>query len=63
MAARATRALTAAERDRGVDDLIALVGDVDGIVQLQAQADADYFLRCAGRAFSAAEQDRVARHD
>ena len=58
---RCDAALTAAERDRGVDDLIALVADVDGIVQLQAQADADYFLRCVGRAFSAAEQAAV--HD
>jgi hypothetical protein len=53
--------LTAGERDRGVDDLIALVADVDGIVQLQSQADGDYFLRRAGRAFSAAEQDAI--HD
>jgi hypothetical protein len=36
--------LTAAQRDEGVDDLIALVGAVDGIVQLQAKADAAYFL-------------------
>ena len=53
--------LAAAERDRGVDDLIALVADVDGIVRMQAQADADYFLRCAGRAFSAPEQEAI--HD
>ena len=33
------------ERDRAVDDLIALVGAVDGILQAQAAADADYFLR------------------
>jgi hypothetical protein len=58
---RCDAALTAAERDRGVDDLIGLVADVDDIVQLQAQADADYFLRCVGRAFSAAEQAAV--HD
>jgi len=35
------------ERDAAVDDLIALVGGVDGIVQAQAAADADYFLRAA----------------
>jgi len=43
--------LTAGERDRGVDDLIALVGAVNGIVQAQAKADALYFLGCT-RAFS-----------
>ncbi|MFO1315536.1 MAG: hypothetical protein U1F58_08010 [Burkholderiales bacterium] len=58
---RCDAGLTAAERDRGVDDLIALVADVDGIVRTQAQADADYVMRCAGRAFSAAEQDAI--HD
>jgi hypothetical protein len=35
------------ERDAAVDDLIALVGGVDGIVQAQATADSDYFLRVA----------------
>src|SRR3546814_9286046 len=34
-----------AERDQGVDDLIALVGAVDGILQAQAKADAAYFLK------------------
>jgi hypothetical protein len=55
--------LTEAERDRGVDDLIALVGAVDGVAQAQAHADADYFLASAGRAFrseeAAAVHDRV----
>lgn len=36
--------LTEAARDAAVDDLIALVGAVDGLLQLQAGADADYFL-------------------
>ena len=36
--------LTPAERDAAVDDLIALVGAVDGILQAQANADAGYFL-------------------
>jgi hypothetical protein len=43
-----------AERDVGVDDLIALVGGVDGILQLQAQADAGYFLQVVGMAQDAA---------
>jgi hypothetical protein len=53
------------EREQGVTDLIELVGAVDGIVQMQAQADADYFLRCAGVSYSAVEaaviQDLVLR--
>ncbi len=51
--------LTDAERDQAVDDLIGLVGAVDGILQAQAAADADYFLRHAGRAFAAAEDAAV----
>ena len=58
---RCDAGLAADERDRAVDDLIALVADVDATVRMQAQADGDYFLRCAGRAFSAAEQEAV--HD
>jgi hypothetical protein len=42
--------LTAEERDQGVNDLIELVAAVDGLVQLQAKADADYFgLLCKRR--------------
>lgn len=52
--------LTDAERDRAVDDLIGLVGAVDGLLQPQARADAEYFVRIAGRAFSADEAARVA---
>ncbi|MCE5233899.1 MAG: hypothetical protein ABFC67_15250 [Mizugakiibacter sp.] len=48
-----------AERDAAVEDLIALVGAVDGILQAQAGADADYFLANAGRDFSPTEQARV----
>src|SRR5262245_14188171 len=39
------------QRDQGVDDFIALVGAVDGILQAQAQADTGYFLRVCGRTF------------
>jgi hypothetical protein len=38
--------------------LIALVGAVDGILQAQSHADADYSIGVAGRAFS--EADRLA---
>ncbi|HEX6005049.1 MAG TPA: hypothetical protein VFZ14_13760 [Burkholderiales bacterium] len=51
--------LTAEQRDRGVDDLIALVAAVDGMLNAQAQADADYFLAHAGRAFDATEVRRI----
>ena len=37
-----------AARDRAVDDLIALAGAVDGLLQVQAQADAEYFSVVAG---------------
>jgi hypothetical protein len=51
--------LTAAQRDQAVTDLIELVAAVDGIVQAQAAADADYFLLQAGRTFSTAEQQAL----
>jgi hypothetical protein len=47
--------LSASERDAAVDDLIALVGAVDGILQAQASADAGYFVGHWGRSFSAAQ--------
>jgi hypothetical protein len=47
------------ERDRAVDDLIHLVGAVDGIVQMQAKADAAYFVRAARRPFTDAEVEAV----
>jgi hypothetical protein len=48
--------LSAAERDAAIADLIELVGAVDGILQAQSHADADYFIGVAGRPFSEAEQ-------
>jgi hypothetical protein len=39
-----------AQRDAGVDDLIALVAGVDGILQGQAAADAAYFIQAASDA-------------
>jgi hypothetical protein len=47
--------LTPTERDQGVSDLIDLVAAVDGILQVQAAADADYFLRICGRTFGRTE--------
>ena len=51
--------LSATERDSAVDDLIGLVAAVDGILQVQAEADAGYFFEVAGRAFGTAEQALV----
>jgi hypothetical protein len=45
--------LTQAQRDAAVDDLIALVGAVDGILQMQAKSDAMYFMAVCGRSFPA----------
>jgi hypothetical protein len=51
--------LSAIERDKAVDDLIGLVAAVDGLLQLQAGADASYFLEVSGRQFTPAQQERV----
>jgi hypothetical protein len=51
--------LTKAQRDAAVGDLIALVGAVDGILQAQAKADADYFCAVAGTAFSDAQREQI----
>jgi hypothetical protein len=50
-----------AERDAAVDDLIALVGAIDGMLQAQAAADARYFCAIAGTRHSAAQQAQI--HD
>jgi hypothetical protein len=47
--------LDAEQRDAAVTDLIELVVAVDGIVQQQAEADADYFLKVCGRIFGKSE--------
>src|SRR5436305_266435 len=47
--------VTAEERDRAVDDFIALVAAVDGILQAQATADAGYFAATCGRALDEGE--------
>ncbi len=48
--------LNAKARDHAVDDLINLVKAVDGILQMQSDADAGYFLATANRSFTSAEQ-------
>lgn len=51
--------LTAEARDRGVEDLIQLVAAVDGILQAQSAADADYFVKICGRPVDEEEGGRV----
>jgi hypothetical protein len=48
--ARHNAGLTAEERDSAVDEFIALVAAVDGILQAQAKADGSYFTTTCGRA-------------
>ena len=48
---REDQRLDAAQRDKAVGELIGLVGAVDGIVQMQAKGDADYFAQVAGQHF------------
>jgi len=51
--------LSAEERDRAVDDLIELVGAVDGLLRQQAGADAEYFLAVRGRPSTDREVEQV----
>jgi len=51
--------LTPEARDAAVEDLIALVGAVDGILQAQAAADTQYFVEVCGRPLAAAEIEKL----
>lgn len=51
--------LTPDERDRAVGDLIDLVAAVDGILQVQAKADADYCLGVCGKKYNAAQVQQL----
>ncbi|MFM0337030.1 hypothetical protein [Paraburkholderia fungorum] len=51
--------LNDAERDAAIDDLIELVSAVDGLLQMQAAADAEYFLVHAGATMTAGERHAV----
>ena len=51
--------LTSQARDAAVDDLIALVGAVDGILQAQTAADTHYFVEACGRPLTATEVEAV----
>jgi hypothetical protein len=53
--------LSAEARDRAVNDLIELIVMVDNMLQIQARADADYFLAVCGRSLGPREAERVRR--
>lgn len=52
---REDKKLTPEERNRAVDELIRLVADVDGILQVQSKADVEYFRKTSGASFVAEE--------
>ncbi len=56
---RLDRDLTAEERDRAVDELIELVLAVDGILQAQSAADAEYFTRINKRSLGKEDTERI----
>jgi hypothetical protein len=51
--------IDSAERDQSVTDLIELIIGVDGILQAQAEADAEYFIAANGRPFTDDEQRAI----
>jgi len=51
--------LDPAQRDQAVDDLICLVGAVDGLLQAQSKADAGYFLLNVSRPLQAQEAGQL----
>ncbi|MGE0355434.1 MAG: hypothetical protein AB7P08_00830 [Burkholderiales bacterium] len=51
--------IDARARDKAVDDLIGLVGAVDGILQAQAKSDADCFIGALDRGLEAGEKESV----
>jgi hypothetical protein len=51
--------LSDAERDRAVDELIAMVADVDGLLQIQSAADAGYFQAASGHTLGEDESRRL----
>jgi hypothetical protein len=56
---RADESLGESERSKAVDDLLALVAAVDGILELQAAADARYFASALERRLADTELARV----
>ncbi|PKN62709.1 MAG: hypothetical protein CVU57_22900 [Deltaproteobacteria bacterium HGW-Deltaproteobacteria-15] len=51
--------LTPMERDRAVDQLIDLVGEVDGLLQVQSNSDVDYFLKVRNPALGKDDKNQI----
>jgi hypothetical protein len=56
---RIDAALAPGQRDVAVDELIELVAGVDGLLQMQAAADAAYFIAVAGQDWSAPQRAAI----
>jgi para-aminobenzoate N-oxygenase AurF len=56
---RAFRAMSEADKDRAIEDLIELVGAVDGLLQTQARLDVDNLQACLWRRLSLAERQEI----
>jgi hypothetical protein len=56
---REDKRLTPKERDQAVDELIELVGAVDGILQAQSKADVDYFFKVRNPVLDEAQMNRI----
>jgi hypothetical protein len=56
---REDRTLSPEAREAAVDDLIALIGGLDHLMQGQSAADAGYFMRLCDRTFTPAEQHAI----
>ena len=56
---REDKKLSAEERDRAVNELIELVVAVDGILQVQAKQDAEYFVANCDRVFTSEELETI----
>jgi hypothetical protein len=56
---RCDRKVSAQDRDKGVTEFIELVAAVDGILQMQASDDSNYFAETCGRHLSAEERTRL----
>ena len=56
---RADEKLTPAERDQAVDDFIALVGAVDGLLKMQATEDVAYFLANATGRYDSRQVEEI----
>jgi hypothetical protein len=51
--------MSVAEKDRALDDLIELVGALDGLLQTQAQLDVDNLQQCLWRRLSQGERAEI----